>query len=351
MAGEVNTNRFNPDKRISPAISSSQTQPRKRIVSTRFVCAVVVALAVLVAVFGLRQGAYYTGNAQASSGVQATQAEAGQVQANQAETGQPQSGQAQASQSQPGEPFAPFAKAGNTAAKHLANTALRAVLPYTHAQAKEKQQDAKQKDNQAHIDNQASHDASSEAAPVEEVAPAPAPEPEQQTAQQQEYVEDPAYWDYVEYDQQPQSYDYDQSFDYAPAPVQDAQTIPDSASAPGSSTASTPSQNPAPAASSQTIVVRVLVTSDAVGGMVNLDTQVEIPVGGSAYDALVATGIPVNARNTQYGVYVAGINGLVEKQHGGASGWLYAVNGATPGFSAASFMLSAGDTVEWFYTT
>jgi hypothetical protein len=49
-------------------------------------------------------------------------------------------------------------------------------------------------------------------------------------------------------------------------------------------------------------------------------------------------------------MYVSAIGGLSEKQHGGSSGWLYAVNGSTPAASCSSFELSDGDAVSWFYT-
>jgi len=68
------------------------------------------------------------------------------------------------------------------------------------------------------------------------------------------------------------------------------------------------------------------------------------------YDALRATGFDVTARSSQYGMYVSAIGTLSEKQHGGASGWLYAVNGSTPAASCSSFELSDGDAVSWFYT-
>lgn len=113
---------------------------------------------------------------------------------------------------------------------------------------------------------------------------------------------------------------------------------------------SSSAQSSPPAVQPASIVVHVVVSSAQADNQVQANTQVQLQQGASAYDALVATGLPVNARNTQYGVYVAGIAGLVEKQYGGASGWLYAVNGITPGFSAASYELASGDTVEWFYT-
>lgn len=105
---------------------------------------------------------------------------------------------------------------------------------------------------------------------------------------------------------------------------------------------------PAPAASS--ITVQVVVSSSTVGNVVTAQTSATLPAHATALDALLASGMPVVTRETQYGTYVVGIGGVSEKQYGGASGWLYAVNGTTPGYSAGAYELSDGDVVEWFYT-
>ncbi|MGQ9825934.1 MAG: DUF4430 domain-containing protein, partial [Desulfotomaculales bacterium] len=49
------------------------------------------------------------------------------------------------------------------------------------------------------------------------------------------------------------------------------------------------------------------------------------------------------------GAYVAGIDGLREKQYGATSGWCYKVNGVEIQVSAADYRLKEGDQVEWFY--
>lgn len=76
------------------------------------------------------------------------------------------------------------------------------------------------------------------------------------------------------------------------------------------------------------IEVRVLVSSPDAGGSVSVDENVTLVQGSTAYDALVATGLSVNAKNTQYGVYVSAIDSLAESQHGTASGWLYKIGRA-----------------------
>ncbi|MCL6560813.1 MAG: DUF4430 domain-containing protein, partial [Firmicutes bacterium] len=49
------------------------------------------------------------------------------------------------------------------------------------------------------------------------------------------------------------------------------------------------------------------------------------------------------------GAYVAGIDGLREKQYGATSGWCYRVNGEEIQASAADYRLKDGDCVEWVY--
>lgn len=65
----------------------------------------------------------------------------------------------------------------------------------------------------------------------------------------------------------------------------------------------------------------------------------------TAFDVLVSTGLPY----TGSGYYVSSINGLGEFDHGPMSGWLYAVNGSTPGVGCGSCYLNDGDSVSWFY--
>lgn len=72
--------------------------------------------------------------------------------------------------------------------------------------------------------------------------------------------------------------------------------------------------------------------------------------GATVYDALMACGLSVNAKNTVYGIYVAAIGGVAEKQYGDKSGWLYAVNGVTPNIACSGYVLENGDNVSWFYT-
>ena len=96
------------------------------------------------------------------------------------------------------------------------------------------------------------------------------------------------------------------------------------------------------------ILVTVTVDGTAVGSN-SSSAQVSLSSGSTAFDALRATGVSVNARNSQYGIYVTGINGLAEKDHGGSSGWVYEVNGSEPNTSAGNYTLKDGDSVVWRY--
>lgn len=99
------------------------------------------------------------------------------------------------------------------------------------------------------------------------------------------------------------------------------------------------------------ITVKVSVTSSAVGNPVSAVGTYSFQEGATAYDALCALGLSVNAHGTQYGTYVAAIGGLAEKEHGGTSGWMYSVNGVTPNTACSNYVLSNGDTVVWYYVT
>lgn len=105
---------------------------------------------------------------------------------------------------------------------------------------------------------------------------------------------------------------------------------------------------PAPAPEPTTMTIRVSIDGTPAGGGYR-DATVTLPPGASAYDALLASGAGVNARGSVYGTYVAAIDGLAEKDHGGMSGWVYAVNGVEPQTACSNYKLSDGDVVAWLY--
>lgn len=100
----------------------------------------------------------------------------------------------------------------------------------------------------------------------------------------------------------------------------------------------------------QTVTISVSVDSSSVGSPVSASGTYTFEKGATAYDALCALGISVNASGSQFGVYVSAIGGLAEKEHGATSGWLYTVNGAQPTSAASSYVLSDGDAVCWVYS-
>lgn len=125
-----------------------------------------------------------------------------------------------------------------------------------------------------------------------------------------------------------------------------------SGSSSSSSATGTQSGSGSSSSSAQDAKVRVTVTIDArADGGSSSSYTVSLNPGATAYDALVATGVSVNARSTAMGVYVAAINGYAEKDQGGESGWKYAVNGGYPNYSAGACTLSDSDAVTWVYVT
>lgn len=119
-----------------------------------------------------------------------------------------------------------------------------------------------------------------------------------------------------------------------------AQTIPSgSGSASDAGTPSTPSS----------ITVSVSVDS-SLGGGSSTSATVSLPSGSSVLDALQAAGYSVDTQNTQYGIYIAGIGG-VEASSRDRRGWVYAVNGVEPSYSAANYVLSSGDAIVWTYVS
>lgn len=98
--------------------------------------------------------------------------------------------------------------------------------------------------------------------------------------------------------------------------------------------------------------IAVTVTIDASAADVEASTsELELDEGATAYDALVATGADVNAKESSYGMYVAGINGVAEGDFGDMSGWLFAVNDEMAEVGCSELVLEDGDVVVWSYTT
>ena len=130
-----------------------------------------------------------------------------------------------------------------------------------------------------------------------------------------------------------------------------AETGQTAVGAPARHAADDASAQAAPASSERApsaITVSVTVDGSAAGAG-SASATLSLSPGATPYDALVAAGASVNARSTAYGTYVAGIDGLAEREHGGQSGWVYAVNGSEPSTACSNYALADGDSVTWTY--
>lgn len=107
------------------------------------------------------------------------------------------------------------------------------------------------------------------------------------------------------------------------------------------------SQKPA----QKTVTISISVDSSAADGSVSGSGSYTFEEGATVYDALCALGLSIGSRDSMYGVYVTSIGGLAEKQHGGSSGWMYAVNGVRPNRSCSAYVLKDGDNIQWAYVT
>ena len=98
------------------------------------------------------------------------------------------------------------------------------------------------------------------------------------------------------------------------------------------------------------IAVTVEVDATAGEGEVT-SSEVEVDEGATVYDALVATGVDVNASDSDYGMYVAGINGLAGGDFGDMSGWMFEVNGEMAEVGCSQLEVADGDVITWTYVT
>ena len=62
-------------------------------------------------------------------------------------------------------------------------------------------------------------------------------------------------------------------------------------------------------------------------------------------------GADVNASDSDYGMYVQGINGLAGGDFGDMSGWMFEVNGEMAEVGCSQYELKSGDVVTWTYVT
>lgn len=82
--------------------------------------------------------------------------------------------------------------------------------------------------------------------------------------------------------------------------------------------------------------------------------KVTVSEGDTAYDLLERlakeNGILLDIKGSDEMIYVSGIAGIYEFDHGELSGWMYYVNGSAPSVNSSQYTLKDGDVVEWRYT-
>ena len=134
-----------------------------------------------------------------------------------------------------------------------------------------------------------------------------------------------------------------------PEPVSDTPGVP----APTEPTPAAPPVQPSADSCTISIVCHTAVgKSDAApaSGVILSPVTVTLAGGESVYDVLCgvcsANGIALGGSSG----YIKSIGGLAERACGGGSGWLYRVNGTTPGVGCGSYSVADGDSIEWVYT-
>lgn len=170
--------------------------------------------------------------------------------------------------------------------------------------------------------------------------------------------------------------DQDDSSSGDQAPLPDRPSPPPSASAPGTS-AVPPSPEvppvPAPPPPEQPDSCTISISCSSVlehmdwltpgkeeiipsGGIILSQTELTPEADESVFSLLQRVtrdhGIPMEASFTPGtgSAYVEGIGNLYEFDCGQRSGWIYLVNGISPGYSCSEYLLQPGDTVSWVYT-
>lgn len=98
----------------------------------------------------------------------------------------------------------------------------------------------------------------------------------------------------------------------------------------------------------QTISVQVIGVNSIM-----MQGNIEVNSSSTAYSVLrelaKQNGKSISTKGFGSTVYVSGIDGLKEFDHGPSSGWMYKVNGTPPNIGAGAYRLKAGDQVIWYY--
>lgn len=98
----------------------------------------------------------------------------------------------------------------------------------------------------------------------------------------------------------------------------------------------------------QTVSVKVIGVNSTM-----MQGNIEVNSSSTAYSVLrelaKQNGKSISTKGFGSTVYVSGIDGLKEFDHGPSSGWMYKVNGTPPNIGAGAYRLKAGDQVIWYY--
>lgn len=98
----------------------------------------------------------------------------------------------------------------------------------------------------------------------------------------------------------------------------------------------------------QTVSIKVIGINTTM-----MQGNIEVNSSSTAYSVLrelaKQNGKSISTKGFGSTVYVSGIDGLKEFDHGRSSGWMYKVNGTPPHIGAGSYYLKAGDQVIWYY--
>lgn len=98
----------------------------------------------------------------------------------------------------------------------------------------------------------------------------------------------------------------------------------------------------------QTVSVQVIGVNSTM-----MQGNIEVNSSSTAYSVLrelaKQNGKSISTKGFGSTVYVSGIDGLKEFDHGPSSGWMYKVNGTPPNIGAGAYKVKAGDTVIWYY--
>lgn len=98
----------------------------------------------------------------------------------------------------------------------------------------------------------------------------------------------------------------------------------------------------------QTVSVQVIGINTTM-----MQGNIEVNSSSTAYSGLrelaKQNGKSISTKGFGSTVYVLGIDGLKEFDHGPSSGWMYKVNGIPPNIGAGAYKVKAGDQVIWYY--